>query len=266
MPYDGFGNFTRDFNWVSDKNADIPITADRMDSEFDNFAVGMNQVMMRSGVAALTGDLKLGGNKVTGTGQGNAATPSISFQADVTTGVYMPAAGVIGFSAAGTERARATNTGFSVTGKLGVNTATPRTQFDMNGGIASIAGAFEDTVIAAAALTGVVNVDVKTSVVYINTANAAGNWSFNVRGDGTTTLDSMMATGQMLTFAVEVPQGATAYYCTAINVDGAAPASTKWQGGAPTAGNINGVDVYLVRVTKLGAGSFQVRASVTQEK
>lgn len=264
MPFDGYGNFTRDYNWTADKLANIKITSARHDGEDDNFAAAFNQVLLRSGIAPLTGDLKLGGNKVTGIGSGTVAATALQFSADISTGVYLPAAGVLGFAAAGVERGRFTNTGFSITGKQGINTATPRTDLDV-AGISSMRGAFEDTVIAAAALTGTVHLDYKVAAVYMNTANAVGNWSFNIRGDNTTSLDSIMAIGQTLTVAVEVPQGVTAYRCTAVTIDSAAPASLLWQNGAPAAGAPSCVNVYLVRVTKTGVATFAVRASLSQE-
>lgn len=265
MGYDGYGNFTRGFNWEEDAANSILITASRMDAEFDNFAAGMNQVMLRSGVAPMTGDLKLGGNKITGLGGGSATSPAIQSNTDVTTGFWFPSPGVLAVGTSGTERARFTNTGMSITGKFGVGTATPRADFDVSG-LTAMGGAFENTVIAAAALTGTVQLDFKVASVYVNTANAAGNFAFNLRGDATTTLDSLMQIGQTCSFAIEVPQGATAYYCTAITVDGAAPSNTRWQGGAPTAGNVSGVDVYTIRVTKTAVATFLVRASLTQEK
>lgn len=264
--YDGFGNFTRGFNWVSDKDADILITAQRMDDEFDIYAAALNQVILRNGVAPMSGDLKMGSNKVTGIASGSVTSPGMQFATDVTTGFWLAAAGVLAFSASGVERGRFTTTGFSITGKFGINTNTPRTQFDMYDGIMSIRGVFEDVAISSSAITGTVQIDYKTSAVFLYTSNAAGNFTFNVRGDGSTSLDSMMATGQMLTFAVEVPQGATPYYCTAITIDGNVPSSVKWQFGAPTAGNPSGSDIYLIRITKTGTSTFIVRGSLSQEK
>lgn len=245
MPYDGSGNFTRAYNWVADKLAAIKIQAARMDGEFDNYATALNQVLLRNGVAPLTGDLKLGANKVTGIAAGAVATPSLTFSGDATTGVYQPSAATIAAAISGVEQARFTSLGLSV------------------GGITSIHGAFESAVIAAAALTGNVHLDYKTGALFINTANAVANFTFNVRGNGTTTLDSMMLVGQTLTLAVEAPQGATAYYCTAITVDSAA-ATVKWFGGAPTAGNVSGIDVYSITVIKTAAATFSVRASLAQ--
>ena len=34
---------TRQYNWVNDKNASVPITASRMDTEFDNIITKLNQ-------------------------------------------------------------------------------------------------------------------------------------------------------------------------------------------------------------------------------
>lgn len=278
MPgYDGFGVFTRAYNWTADKLALIKIQSARMDAEFDNYATAMNQVILRNGVAPFSGNLKLGNNSITGIASGAAATPSVQFSVDVTTGIFLAAAGVLGLAAAGVERARATATGFSVTGDLavsggmtfatnfGIGTLTPRSALDV-AGIASFRGAFEDCLISATAITGAINIDYKTAPVIVFTSNAAGNWSFNIRGDGATTINSLMAIGQMLTLAVEVPQGATAYYCTTITVDGAAAAQLIWQGAAPTAGNVSGTDVYLIRVIKTAAATFKVRASQSQEK
>lgn len=266
MPYDGFGNFTRDYNWTADKLAAIKIQSARMDAEFDNYAAALNQVVLRSGVTAFSGDIKVGGNKITGVGAGAAATPSIQYSADATTGIYFPAAGQFGITAAGVLRFACTSVGAYIPSgqSFGVGTTTPRTALDI-AGIGSIRTMFEDATLSATALTGTVHVDAKTQAVVVYSADAVANWSFNIRGDGVTTLDSIMAVGQAATFGIEVPQGVTAYYCTTITVDGAAVSQLKWFGGtAPAAGNPSGIDVYSITVIKTGAGTFKVRASQIQ--
>jgi hypothetical protein len=269
MPgYDGFGNFTRAYNWAADKLALIKITAARMDAEFDVYAVALNQVLLRSGVAAMTGDLAMGGNDVTGVGLGAVGTPSIAANGAPTTGMYFPSTTSIAWSVSGIQRLGANTTGaFVPSGQLfGIGTAAPRTQLDVVG-ISSFRAAFEDTTISATAITGTVQFDAITQSIVQYTSNAAGNFTFNIRADSGNTLNSIMATGQTLTIAIEVPQGATAYYCTAITIDGAAPASIQWaNGGAPTSGNVSGTDVYTIRITKTGAATFRVRAAQNQEK
>ena len=120
----------------------------------------------------------------------------------------------------------------------------------------------EETItLSAVAATGAINIDTLTSAVNIRTVNASGNWTINVRGDGSTTLDSLMAVGSQVSVVFESPQGATAYYPTAFNVDGSAVVP-KWLGGtAPSSGNINSNDVYVYTIRKTGAATFTALAS-----
>jgi hypothetical protein len=115
--------------------------------------------------------------------------------------------------------------------------------------------------LSAVAATGAINIDTLTSAINIRTVNASGNWTINVRGDGSTTLDSLMAVGTQVSVVFESPQGATAYYPTAFNVDGSAVVP-KWLGGsAPSSGNINSNDVYVYTIRKTGAATFTALAS-----
>lgn len=120
----------------------------------------------------------------------------------------------------------------------------------------------EETItLSAVAATGAINIDTLTSAVDIRTVNASGNWTINVRGDGSTTLNSLMAIGSQVSIVFESPQGATAYYPTAFNVDGSAVVP-KWLGGtAPSSGNINSNDVYVYTIRKTGAATFTALAS-----
>ena len=114
--------------------------------------------------------------------------------------------------------------------------------------------------ITAVAATGAIDLDVVTASVNIRTVNATGNWTINVRGDVSTTLDSIMTTGEQISVVFESPQGATAYYPTAFNVDGSA-VTPLWLGGSAPTGNINSTDVYIYTIRKTGAATFTVLAS-----
>jgi hypothetical protein len=71
----------------------------------------------------------------------------------------------------------------------------------------------------------------------------------------------MMATGQSLTVVFIAQQGATAYYPTALQVDGTS-ITPKWQGGtAPSSGNTNSIDVYSYTIVKTASATFTVFAS-----
>ena len=107
-------------------------------------------------------------------------------------------------------------------------------------------------------------VDVLTQAVWNFTTDASGNWTLNIRGDGSNSLDSIMDTGESLTIAHIVKQGGTAYYNSAVQVDGSS-ITPEWQGGAaPSAGNINSLDVYTYTIIKTGSATFTALASQTQ--
>ena len=119
----------------------------------------------------------------------------------------------------------------------------------------------EQAAISATAATGTVNIDVSTASVQIYTINATGNYALNVRGSSTVTLNSLMAVNDSITVTFEHPNGATAYYPTSYTIDGSA-VTPKWLGGtAPTSGNINATDVYMLQIRKTAAATFTCIAS-----
>ena len=119
----------------------------------------------------------------------------------------------------------------------------------------------ETATISATAATGAINIDTLTSAVNIRTSNATANYTLNVRGDASTTLNSLMSVGDSLTVTFESPNGATPYYATAYTIDGNA-VTPKWLGGtAPAAGNANATDVYMLQIRKTAAATFTCIAS-----
>lgn len=134
----------------------------------------------------------------------------------------------------------------------------------VNAPVLSVPNVGETTTVSATAATGTVNYDVITQSVLYYTTNASGNWTLNIRGDGTTSLNTFMATNQSISVAFLVTQGATANYQSALTIDGNS-VTPKWQGGtAPTAGNASGIDVYTITIIKTGSATFTAFASQTQ--
>jgi len=111
--------------------------------------------------------------------------------------------------------------------------------------------------------TGTINFDFATQAVELYTVNQTANRTINFRGDGSTTLNSIMAIGESMTAAVLMTQGSTAYYLNTYQVDGSAPTIIKWSGDAPTGGNASGIDVYSFTVIKTANAAFTVLASQT---
>lgn len=129
-----------------------------------------------------------------------------------------------------------------------------------------IVNALEGVTISATAATGTINYDVTTQDVLYYTTSASANWTVNFRGNGSNSLDSLMATGEAITVVFLVTQGATAYYNNAVQVDGNA-VTPKYQGGtAWAAGNASSIDSYSYTIVKTGSATFTVFASQTQFK
>jgi hypothetical protein len=73
-----------------------------------------------------------------------------------------------------------------------------------------------------------------------------------------------MATGEAITVVFLVTQGSTAYYNSAVTIDGSS-VTPKWQGGtAPSSGNTNSIDAYTYTIFKTASATFTVFASQTK--
>lgn len=73
-----------------------------------------------------------------------------------------------------------------------------------------------------------------------------------------------MSTGESITAAFLVTQGSTAYYNSAVQVDGSS-VTPKYQGGtAWSAGNASSIDAYVYTIVKTGSAAFTVFASQTR--
>lgn len=151
------------------------------------------------------------------------------------------------------------------------NVATTFTALQTFAGSSSVAdlktsNVLETVTVSATAATGTIAYDITTQSVLYYTSDATGNWTVNFRGSSGTSLNTVMATGESMTVAFLVTQGATPYYNSAVQVDGSS-VTPKWQGGtAPTSGNASGVDSYTYTIIKTGSAAFTVLASQTQFK
>lgn len=163
----------------------------------------------------------------------------------------------------------------TLVGKATTDTLTNKTLTSPTINTATIAGGTntgsvlvspeERTTVSATAATGTINFDAVTQSVLYYTSNASANWTLNLRGSSGATLSSILAVGDAITVTHLVTQGATAYYNSAVQVDGSS-VTPKWQGGsAPTAGNASSIDAYVYTVVKTAATpTYTVFASQTK--
>jgi hypothetical protein len=122
----------------------------------------------------------------------------------------------------------------------------------------------ETATVSATAATGTIAYDITTQSVLYYTTNASANWTVNFRGSVGTSLDTIMATGESISVTFLVTQGATAYYNSAVQVDGSS-VTPKWQGGsAPTSGNASSIDSYTYVIIKTGSAAFTIIAAQTR--
>ena len=130
--------------------------------------------------------------------------------------------------------------------------------------ISALTTAGETTTVSATAATGTINYDLLTQSVLYYTSNASGNWTLNVRGNSSTTLNSVMATGEARTIAFLVPQGSTAYYQSGFTIDGTS-VTPKWQNGTTiSSGNVSGIDIYVLTIIKTASATYTVLESQTK--
>jgi hypothetical protein len=116
----------------------------------------------------------------------------------------------------------------------------------------------ERMTVSATAATGTINFDADTQGVLYYTSNASADWTLNVRGSGSTTLNSKLATGDSTTVAFLVTNGSTAYKHSALTIDGSAQ-TVKWSGGtAPATGNASAIDAYSFTIIKTASATYTV--------
>lgn len=126
----------------------------------------------------------------------------------------------------------------------------------------------ESVTIAASNASGTVALNAITTGITYYSGTATGNWTVNLRANGTTTLNSQIAVGQTITHTFLATQGSpTAFYNTAVQIDGTA-VTAQWQGGTnPSSGNAGSIDAYTYTILKTATTpTYLVFASQTQFK
>lgn len=122
----------------------------------------------------------------------------------------------------------------------------------------AIENAVEPATVSATAATGTINYDVSSQSIIYYTSSAAANWTVNFRHSSGTSLDTAMATGDILTVTFAVTQGSTAYYNSAVQVDGNSVTPKYGGGTAWSSGTASGIDSYTYTIIKTGSAAFTV--------
>jgi hypothetical protein len=290
---DGFTGTVADLNYAKDLNATGVTTAEF--DKLDGLTASTTELNILDGVTATTAELNILDGYTGSTAELNildgvtATTAELNFVDGVTSNIQtqLNAKGTVSNLAdlSITASAAEINKLDGVTASTaelnfvdGVTSAI-QTQIDAKGdaslsgdqtfsgdntftGTSKVQQTKEKMTISATAATGTINYDALTQAVLYYTTDASANWTVNVRGDGSNTLNSIMSIGEALTVVFLVTQGSTAYYNSAFQVDGSS-VTPKYQGGsAPTEGTASGIDAYTYNIIKTADATFTVLASL----
>ena len=148
-------------------------------------------------------------------------------------------------------------------------TATTFTATQTFNGTSSTAAIKEINIIEPASVTAVAptattNFYINSGAVQYITANNANNWTLNIAFSAGTTLNAAMTTNDSITCTLVTTNTTTAYYLSAVTIDGVS-VTPKWQGGtAPTSGNASSIDSYTFVIIKTGSAVYTVLAAQTK--
>lgn len=242
----------KDFRVEGDTDANLLFT----DASTDRVGIGTNTPGSKFDVK---GTLRLSGSTSGYVGFAPAAEAgSVTYtlpSVDGTTGqaLVTDGSGVLSWGATGISASSA-------------NTFTARQTFQGSSSVLAMAvdNTAELATVSATAATGTINYDITTQSVLYYTTNASGNFTLNFRASSGTSLNTAMNTGDSVTVAFLNTNGGTAYYNSAVQVDGSS-VTPKWQGGtAPSSGNASSIDIYVYTIVKTASATFTVAASQTR--
>jgi hypothetical protein len=131
------------------------------------------------------------------------------------------------------------------------------------GGTTSIQQAKEKITTEGTGAIGTINFDVLTQAILFKTANATGNFTINVRGNSSVTLDSVMSSNESMTVCLINTNGATAFYANVFQIDGSNITPLYVANNTPTSGTSLGKDQYIYNIIKTAANTYTVLGSKT---
>ena len=215
---------------------------------------------------ATTGAVTLAGTLATTNG-GTGLTSFTSGGAVYATSTSVLTTGTLPIASGGTGATTLAGANIAVTNATNTFSATQT----FNGTTSTVAmktvNIDEPATVSATASTGTINFDITTQSILYYTTNASGNFTVNFRASSGTTLASAMAVGDVITTSFFCTNGATAYYNSAVQIDGTTTGvTTRWQGGtAPTSGSASATDIYNYVIVKTAATpTYAVFASQTK--
>ena len=114
------------------------------------------------------------------------------------------------------------------------------------------------------AVSGTHNHDVLTyGMVWNGSTNAGGSFVINIRGDASTTFNSLIGIGKATTMTIYSANNNASNYMTAFQIDGSAQTIKYANATTPSAATGSGVDLYSLTILKTAANTYSVFGNFT---
>ena len=202
---------------------------------------------------------------------GNASFATVAASANSVTGANV--SGTVNSATYATfvtanNQSNITSTGtlsnLSVSGNSILNTIIT-SNFTSNGYV-NIQRAYEKVTPNATGSTGTITFDVLTQSIIYDTANATANFTVNIRGNSTTTLDSILPTNQSLTIVYLNTVGSSAYILSNLQIDGNTITPKYLNGLSPNIGIrlTNATQSYTYSIIKTAGNTYTVLGSLSE--
>ena len=243
------------------------ITSTAFNALTADLATGLSTAITKDGQTVVTGNIPLNGFKITGVGAPTAINDALTYNqpAVVSTLIVGSLSGILLGNGSSSVITAATAGTDYVSPSVATNFTAKQTFTGSSSVLASkFVNASETVTVSATAATGTINYNATTQSVLYYTSNASANWTVNLRASSGTSMNTALATGESITVAFLVTQGTTAYYNSAVQVDGTTSGvTTKWLGIAPTSGTVSSINTYTYTVIKTGSATFTVLATLS---
>ena len=124
-------------------------------------------------------------------------------------------------------------------------------------GLSSIKEVKESFATDATAPTGTVNLDVLSSAILYKTTNASANFTLNIRGNSSTTLNSILNTGESFSVTLVYSVGTISYAPTVIQIDGTTQ-TVKYPAGAAPVPTVSSLNLISLTILKTNTNTYTV--------
>ena len=243
------------------------ITSTAFNALTTDLATGLSTTITKDGQTVVTNNIPLNTFRLTGVGAPTSTNDALTYNqpALVSTLIVGSLNGIlVGNGSSSVITAATAGTDYAKPSVA--STWTAKQTFAGTSSILStkFINASETVTVSATAATGTINYDITTQSVLYYTSDASANWTVNLRASSGTSLNTALATGESVTVAFLVTQGTTAYYNSAVQVDGTTAGVTlKWQGSSLILGVVSSINTYTYTIIKTGSATFTVLASLS---